>query len=189
MEQSKPKFNNTHNKVYKTKDGDKWDSRAVALVNHIWFVKNGNPFLLIGKRGHGGDNPGKYNVPCGYLDWNENLLQGRNREVWEETGLDLSKNYGSFYLNTMDQPWFVFSGVLENKQNVSMHMGLVVDYVGDSLPELSLDNMEEDECESVHWMHYNDVMNIPDEDWAFNHKQRIIKFKEYLFNFNFKFNI
>ena len=46
-----PTFNNVHNKKYNTEDGVKWDSRACAVVAHVWIIHNGVPHMLIGKRG------------------------------------------------------------------------------------------------------------------------------------------
>ena len=172
MEQN-PKFKNVHNTMYNTEKGIKWDSRACAVVCHVWFIKNGEPFVLIGKRGPGSDYPDKWNIPCGYLDWNENLNEAMFREVWEETGLDLSKFYGPIVYAKYKQPWMVYSEPSENHQNVAMHMGIVVDLIDEELPTLSLDNMEEEESTGCFWMHYDTASEIKREDWAFNHKTRL----------------
>lgn len=174
----KPVFNNVHNKAYETKTGLKWDSRACAVVCHVCFIKDGQPFILLGKRGDVMDNAGKWNVPCGYLDWNENIHDAMFREVWEETGLDLSKYHGSTVYAKYYQPWMVYSEPDENKQNVAMHMGVVINMTSSKLPELSLDNMEANESTGAYWMHIDSALNIPEHEWAFSHYKRMRSFIE-----------
>jgi len=175
---NKPVFNNVHNKMYHTKnDGVKWDSRACAVVAHVWFIKNGVPYVLIGKRGQVMDNPNKWNIPCGYLDWNENLQQAMFREVWEETGLDLSVYSLEILFNKSEQPWLVYSEPTENRQNVAMHMGLVIDIGTAPLPELSLDNMEKNESTGAYFKSIHEVECIEEVDWAFSHFKRVKAFK------------
>lgn len=176
--ESKPAFNNTPNKKYDTSSGIRWDSRACAVVCHVWVLKNGEPFVLVGKRGNVTDHAGKWNIPCGYLDWDENLKHAMYREVWEETGLDLAKYHGSTVFAKTDQPWMVYSEPSENRQNVAMHMGIVIDLQGDKLPVLCLDNMEEEESTGAYWMHYDSALQIPEPEWAFNHRTRLQQFKD-----------
>lgn len=173
MASTKPQFKNVHNKMYETQDGQKWDSRACAVVAHVWVIKNGEPFVLLGKRGECMDNPNKWNIPCGYLDWNENLKEAMFREVWEETGLDLETFYGPIVCCKYLQPWMVYAEPDENRQNVAMHLGIVIDLIGDKLPELSLDNMEDNESTGAYWMHLDSALQIPEGEWAFNHLNRM----------------
>lgn len=177
---TKPEFKNIKNKVYHTKEGHtKWDSRACAVVAHVWFIKHGIPYVLIGKRGQVMDCPGKWNIPCGYLDWNENLQQAFFREVWEETGLDLApylKSQKVIY-DKSTEPWFVYSEPSENRQNVAMHMSLIVDLSADPLPELSLDNMEENESTGAYWKSIYEILEMTDDEWAFSHLKRLKLFK------------
>lgn len=178
MEKTRPTFNNKHNTVYRTDDGTKWDSRACAVVAHVLLVKNGEPFVLLGKRGNVTDHPGKWNIPCGYLDWNENLEGAMKREVWEETGFDLDAFHGPKVYSMMSQPWLVYSEPSENRENVAMHMGVVIDMLGDMLPELCLDNMEEGESTGAYWMHYDSALQIPEHEWAFSHHARLRQFRD-----------
>lgn len=178
MVRTKPTFDNKHNTEYETKDGIKWDSRACAVVAHVWFIKNGEPFVLVGKRGNVTDHSGKWNIPCGYLDWNENLESAMKREVWEETGLNLDDFFGPKIYSKMTQPWMVYSEPTENRENVAMHMGVVVDMVDNELPELSLDYMEDEESTGAYWMHYDSALQIPAEEWAFNHRTRLQQFRD-----------
>lgn len=180
----KPVFNNRHNKKYSTKDGIKWDSRACAVVTHVWcqyVYKNGETitYVLIGKRGTGGDNIGLLNIPCGYIDWDENLEQASRREIWEETGLNILEYKEKAAIDHLDQPWFVNSEITENRQNIAMHTAFVFildENSGDKLPELNTDNNEPDEVEELFWMSLEDIMKTQDELWAFNHKERVKQF-------------
>ncbi len=183
----KPVFNNTHNKVYQTDDGDKWHSRACAVVAHVWikYVKLDQSieyFVLVGKRGTGGDNIGKLNVPCGYMDWDENLTQATRRELYEETGFDIQDYLSASLRTSIKQPWYVKTDPDENRQNISMHTGILLelDEQNFELPTLSLDNMEDDEVEWVKWLSLDEIINTKSDDWAFKHRERILKFGEYL---------
>ena len=128
----KPVFNNTHNKVYQTDDGDKWHSRACAVVAHVWIKyvkldKSNEYFILVGKRGIGGDNIGKLNIPCGYMDWDENLTQATRRELYEETGFDIQDYLSASLRTSIKQPWYVKTDPDENRQNISMHTGILLE--------------------------------------------------------------
>jgi len=167
-------FTNKENEKVDLPDGRTvWLSRAIAVVGTVWCVVNDIPYLLIGQRGPGcPDEIGKWNLPCGYLDWNEDLRDAVTREIWEETGLDIkSIDEKDIIVNNLDMPWFVTSNVTddnEKKQNVSHHYALV--YKADKLPMLSADNCEEGEISDLKWI---GISKIDDFDFAFNHKTRI----------------
>jgi 8-oxo-dGTP diphosphatase len=187
-----PKFKNIHNKVYHTNQGiTKWDSRACAVVCHVWLKQfdsagNTQTYVLLGKRGDVTDNPGKWNVPCGYLDWNENLYGAMCRELWEETGLDLNEliNESSVSINHTRQPWYVYSEPDENRENVAMHMGVVLHVGTSELPDLSLDNMEKNESTEAVWVKLNSALAIKEEDWAFSHYTRLREFVSHVGEFD-----
>lgn len=167
------KFDNIQNKPYDTQDGIIWNSRSVAIVGHIYCIVNNEIFVLIGKRGPKGDMPGKWNLPCGYLDWNETLAQALFREIWEETGLELL-NHLTHTVGNIDysQPYFVNSNPGENRQNVAMHM--LFAFKADQLPVLTTENAEEGEVECVEWINPVILMKeLEPRDFAFNHLQRI----------------
>jgi 8-oxo-dGTP pyrophosphatase MutT (NUDIX family) len=100
------KFKNRHNIEYKIGDKSVWASRSVA-VNGVIIVSDkdltSEPFVLISKRGKGAaDYQGYWNIPAGYLDYDETTSEAMVREVWEETNINLysilnmkkdSKNY------------------------------------------------------------------------------------------------
>ncbi len=177
---TKPEFKNRQNKMYHTKnDGVKWDSRACAVVAHIWCKHNGEYYVLVGKRGPKMDNAGLLNVPCGYLDWDENFYDGVRREVFEETGLDLTMFSDNEY-NSGSQPWYVHTEPTENRQNVSLHYGFVFENNKTHLPKLSLENMEPGESDGAYWFKLSEIEKMDDNIWAFKHKARIAHFKTHL---------
>lgn len=180
----KPVFNNKQNPKYSTKDGIRWHSRACAVVVHVWCqyvnVKGETiTYVLVGKRGTGGDNIGLLNIPCGYMDWDENLEQASRREVWEETGLNIEKYYDKAAVSNLDQPWFVNSALSENRQNIAMHTAFVFvlnESEGDKMPELTSEYSENNEVEELYWMNIEDVIQSQSSLWAFNHRERVIQF-------------
>lgn len=84
-------------------DGEKlWYSRSLAC-NAMVFRCNGDEFeVLACKRGQGCEfNKGKWNVPGGFIDFNETAKECALRELKEETGLELSSDCIEFFdLNT-----------------------------------------------------------------------------------------
>ncbi len=194
----KPIFKNRQNETFiikseKTIDRNIWVSRSVAVVCHVWFRVDGVYYVLLGKRGPRGDKPGLINIPCGYLDWDENLQEAMFREVWEETGLDLSKynlknpelrkilNDSYVTLNYTEQPWHVYSSPDENRQNVAMHTAIVINLGSiQTLPELTIDNCEEGESTEAFWLPYHKAIEIPSENWAFNHNKKLMEFNDFL---------
>jgi 8-oxo-dGTP pyrophosphatase MutT (NUDIX family) len=178
----KPIFNNIQNKKLDTVDGVKFFSRSSAVVAHIWIKQGTSTFVLIGQRGNSGDQPFKFNMPCGYMDWNETLEEALFREVWEECGLDL-KNLifdNKVLFKAIDQPWSVNTDPKENRENISFHCGLLIDIEDKTLPELSLDNMEPDEVLGINFWDLNVAKRMKTYDWAFNHNERLIDFENYL---------
>ena len=176
-----PVFNNKHNTMYHTEHGVKWHSRACAVVSHVWIIRDGKAYVLVGKRGTGGMDAGKYNVPCGYMDWSEDLRGASHREVWEEAGLNVAAINARKLIDFVDQPWFVYTDPSENRQNIVLHTGVVFEFEPNMiLPKLSLDNMEENEVESVKWMTLDEVDGIPSSEWAYNHDVRLKQFKSFI---------
>jgi len=45
--------------------------------------------ILLGKRGPGAREPGKWSFPAGFVERGERVEQAAAREAWEETGLDI----------------------------------------------------------------------------------------------------
>ena len=68
-----------------------WVSRSVSVSMYAFCQdKWGNWCVLANQRGPGCDNQaGLWNVPAGFLDYNENGAQAAVRETKEETGVDI----------------------------------------------------------------------------------------------------
>ena len=52
----------------------------------------GEIYTVVEKRGPVVSHPGEWCCPCGYLDWDESLIEACQREVKEETGITLDKD-------------------------------------------------------------------------------------------------
>lgn len=169
------KFNNRQNeKVTKDTIGDReiWVPRSPALVGIIILNHKGTKYVLMGERGIGTpDFQGYWNMPCGYLDWNESGTEGIYREVFEETMVDLKSliESNTVLKNNLDQPWYVNHYQDSNKQNITLRFGVELDYLQEELPELSDKYSEPDEVGELMWI---DVTKVDDlELVAFDHKQ------------------
>lgn len=176
-----PVFNNIHNPVYDTIDGPKYFSRSLAICAHIWFKKDDEFFVLLGLRGPKGDQPGKMNIPCGYMDWNENLKEATFREVWEETGIDLNQ-FDNILYSAVDQPWFLNTDPSQNRENITAHVGMLIDLNDNDFPTVTADNAEEGEVGGIFIMNVDMALNIKPEEWAFNHDKRLRNYLYILYN-------
>ena len=141
-----------------------WISRSVA-VSGIVFCKDldGDWCILANKRGKGTpDFQGYWNCICGYLDYDENANQAMNREIFEETGLDIP---GRRFI-----PYFVNSNPKENRQNVTIRFYCILKSDITEWSNFSKDKMEKDEVADIKWIK---VKDINDYQWAFNHNDLI----------------
>jgi len=192
------KFNNTENTPHKIIDlnrlkeilSDKpelydelirnsklvWESRSVAVAATIMVQCKGERYVLIGKRGpNAADFQGHWNLICGYLDKDETLQEATEREVWEESGLDLDLLKDNLIIDNLSFPWRVHSHPTANRQNVTNHFACVAKV--DELPKLSTDNNEiEGEIEELRWLPISEI-DIPYK-WAFGHDKVIKKYIE-----------
>ena len=140
-----------------------WISRSIAVVVAV-FTKNS---VLVVQRGTGTPDPeyvGKYCLPCGYLDFDETCAQAAQRELMEETGLNLPLS--DFKLVSInDNP----KG--DKRQNLTFRY---VVHTPLSIEEIELmittKNSEKDEVASIRFI---DINNIDVYEWAFNHESLI----------------
>ena len=145
-------------------DGSKgpWFSRSVAVATAVLLNDNGQWYVLANQRGSGTpDYQGYWNLPCGYLDYNEDAQTAAMREVYEETGIKLSSV----------QPFGHSTDPKENRQNicfffVGMLNGSVEQY------QFSKDNMEEGEVEGIQWLPLEKCDTL---QWAFDHDELMDK--------------
>jgi 8-oxo-dGTP diphosphatase len=156
------------------KDGKEyWVSRSVAVVGIVFCKINGEIHVLANRRGRGAaDFQGLWNVPCGYVDYDETLKGAVRREVYEECGVDIPES--KFNLAEYnDNP-------NENRQNISVRFIAVLDSKSDNISVgTGINNRggEKNEVEAIQWIPIKEIDNL---DWAFNHKDLISeKFKFY----------
>jgi len=145
-----------------------WVSRSPAVVGVVIAKYKDDDYVLIGQRGDGAaDNIGLWNVPCGYLDWDETGTNGIIREIYEETGLYIL-DIQNIIQSNLEQPFYVNTDINKNKQNVSLSYGLY--FRCQELPKLSIDYCEPGEVSDVKWIKVSDMNNYK---YAFKHKERI----------------
>lgn len=169
-------FSNTENRCVKINGTDEkvWLSRSCAVVGIIAM----NGYVLMVRRGPKcPDEVGKWVLPCGYVDWDENLTEAMYRETYEETGINLL-NFRRFlkdqqdsgklvisvdsfgdaddYLRGEGTPTFVRSNPKrDGKQNISMYMCLSVetsDELEFTLPMENMNVVDPGEVAEVKWM-------------------------------------
>ena len=163
-----------------------WISRAVAVVGCIFTEsKDGEIKFLLERRGEGcPDNVGKLAFPCGYLNWDESLEEAVRREVYEELGIDLK--------NVELLEWKIVSDPKSDaRQNVVVRYVIYLKGLENTyknLSELFKDSDtrggEKDEVSEVLLLGQEDILNLPDEEFAFNHKKVILELLEEMNNLN-----
>lgn len=80
-------------------NGEKlWYSRSLACNIGVFRINNDEYEVLACKRGQGCEfNKGLWNIPGGFIDFNENAAQCAVRELFEETGVKISEKKVTFY--------------------------------------------------------------------------------------------
>lgn len=137
-------------------NGNKASLRHVVV--HILVEKDGK--ILLVKRGEGLLEAGKWALPGGFLDRDENVEGGALRELKEETGWD-GEIISLFKINTNpNRP-------KEDRQNIAF----------DFLAKATVETGKPDsESSKVEWMN---ISNISLEDMAFDHADTIKLYLEY----------
>jgi 8-oxo-dGTP pyrophosphatase MutT (NUDIX family) len=173
-----PKFNNRPNEELKLQDRIVWLSRSVAIVGIVLGKFMGDTYVLIEERSQTMmDQPGKWCLPCGYIDWDENGLQAITRELYEETSLYLPK-YNRFLVNANKcEPFRVNTEATENRQNIVLYFGFVYDFNKEGLPLEPLSHIDH-EISDVRWVKLNEVN---DYSLVFGHDLRIVQAEEYFY--------
>jgi 8-oxo-dGTP pyrophosphatase MutT (NUDIX family) len=167
------KFNNRQNECVTTVDGREiWVSRSVAVSVSIVLYCQGQPYILLNQRGTGvPDFQGYWNLPCGYLDYDETTEEAAVREVWEECGVNSLDLLTYADCEFFSHPWDISSAPSNEKQNVTVHHGLHAEV--DELPPVSNANNEPNETADIRWLPLSQLDTL---EYAFNHRTRIDKF-------------
>lgn len=142
-------------------NGEKyWYSRSLTVATCV-FCKDsdGNWCGLINKRGKGcPTSVGKWNVPAGYLDHDEDLCQCGMREVYEETGISIPRVLMNFYaINSIPDT---------KKQNISVIYYAILPGTTDDY-ELTYEHSEPDEVDDIMFIPLSMIFTS-DIDIAFN---------------------
>lgn len=139
------------NRVVTIDNKEEWISRSV-VVSCVVLARNVHNELhvLINQRGPAMTNPGCWNIPGGYLDYDETLEECATRETWEECGVkinDLPK-----YLVTIN------SNPIGKKQNVLVIMCCVMK---DNIEGIKLTsfNSENEEVSDIKFVNVRDIIN------------------------------
>ena len=171
------KFNNRANECLTTRDGREiWVSRSVTTAVCILLACEGQPYILVNQRGTGvPDFAGYWNLPCGYLDYDETTAEAAMREVWEECGVNTLELLELATSEFFSHPWDVSSTLSDKRQNVTIHHGLHTSV--DQLPALSNTHNEPNETADIRWLPLSEVDTL---QFAFNHRVRIDKFLAHL---------
>jgi 8-oxo-dGTP diphosphatase len=128
------------------------------------LVVNKNKEILLVKRSLRIVRGGKYTIPGGFLDRDEDIRCGALRELKEETGLD-GKIKSLFQIN--DNP----NRPKEDRQNVDFIF--MVEVVGGRETLNS-------EVSEIRWFGKNDLPK--EDDFAFDHRAAVLHFLKYLEN-------
>jgi len=92
------------NRCIKDENGTElWISRSSVVIPIVFKMdeKTGDIYTLLEQRGEIVTHTGEWCCPCGYIDWDETLEEACQREVKEETGLQLDiKNIYFFAVDT-----------------------------------------------------------------------------------------
>lgn len=135
-----------------------------ALLRHVTVgaiaVNDKNQVLLV-KRAPHLINGNKYAVPGGFLDRDEDTAKGTLRELFEETGL---KGEIKFIFRINDS-----KRRKEDRQNVDFLF--IVKVTGGEIKKT-------EEGSGSYWFDESDLP--PEEEFAFDHRDSIIRYFEYL---------
>lgn len=142
-----------------------WISRSNAVVGIVFKWENGQYHILANKRGKGcPDYVGKWNITCGYVDYDETIFDAVSREVFEETGLLVPKKDWKL--------WVVNSDPSDEKQTISFRFYTIY---WNGYGNLTSENSEPNEVDEIKWIPFSEVENY---EWAFNQLQVITDFIE-----------
>lgn len=149
-----------------------WYNRSVACAMFVFCKDSSGEWCILGcERGPGAaDNNFYWNVPCGYLDFNETTYECATRECFEETGVLLERKYVSF-VGFQDDP------IDSEGQNITFRYAALIDDKTTNDFKFSKILNEDGEVGEIKWIKMSDLHKY---EWAFGHDKRIME----IFNFN-----
>lgn len=163
-------FRNRPNECITTTDGREiWVSRSVTVAVCVLLVCDERPYILVNQRGPGvPDCQGMWNLPCGYLDYDESTPEAAIREVWEECGVNARELLEVADCEFFSHPWDISSTPHDARQNVTIHHGLHARVT--RLPAVSNAHNEPGETSDIRWLPLEEVDTL---EFAFRHRERI----------------
>ena len=134
-----------------------WYSRSVACSMYLFVydLHEEEWYVLVSKRGPGCPrNAGKWNVPGGYLDFNETLEECARRECWEETGV--------YYTGPLTLA-SISTNIYSKTQNIvcSFYGVVEVRTKDDIICQFTKGNCEPDEVDDISLWKVNDLFDKP----------------------------
>lgn len=160
-----PKFNSRPNHPHSTADGRTiWESRSVVAVAAVLLAlpNRRNEILLVQRAQNDTvSSPGKWCMPCGYFDYDETGVQAAQREVWEETQVNITDWHCS------NDPWKVNTDPSVSRQDVILYYWFLL--VGDRRPDF-FGLPPENEIAKAQWF---EISKIRELDLAFKHKEAL----------------
>lgn len=186
----KPKFKNKPNTLLDCNGTPHYIHRAVSVDAFVFAlapkeIEFGQIHVLVIKRADTMEvDPGKYGVPCGYLDWNETIYEAVIREVYEETSLYLPNYKNNIEFDNNKQPFFIDSNPdakYNSRQNVAHNFIFALDFSNenpDTFPSY-VQNYTSNETSLVKWVPWYDFIRN-DLEWSFNHEHRVSDAMKYL---------
>jgi ADP-ribose pyrophosphatase YjhB (NUDIX family) len=127
------------------------------------------------------DEPNKWAVVSGYMDWDESGIEAIVRETYEETSFHIPQWKNKLVFDNNEEPFYVHSDPkTDAKQNVSLTYIFI--YRFNKLP-IEVEQFKDKEITEVTWMEISEIFK-GGKEWAFNHDERIEmaveKFTKYL---------
>lgn len=136
--------------------------RSVGVVMLCYCKINDEIYILINKRGtKTSEFKLKWNLPSGYLNWDESGEEAAIRETVEETGISIPLELVKEIEHSTSPS--------ENRQNVIFRYVAEVpsDYMNKCLT-----SQDSNEVKSIMWINLKELDTI---EWAFNQKETIIR--------------
>lgn len=151
-------------------------SRSVAVVAIPIFAKLNTLYVPLQRRIEkaGDEESGKWCLPCGYLDWDEDCFEAIARECWEELALDV--NAYPVLAGSITDPYTVNGDPDSDlRQNVTLRYRWYAKV--DELPEL-IPNLAE--ATAAQWYPLASIQEQSPLKIAFNHQQLMMDATEWV---------
>lgn len=143
----------------------KFENGNKAFLRHVTvkaLIVNDKNEVLLEKRSSKVIGGGKYDIPGGFLEHGEDTKEGALRELFEETGI---RGKIQFLFRINDNP----KRPKEDRQNVDF-----IYIVKPITDELKVDH----ESTEAGW--FSEANLPPEEEFAFDHRDSILKYFKYL---------